>query len=385
MSLSQARPQRAPTLVLLLAIPALAGPVSAQVGPDFDPDAWVFGPRYDVQGEVPIWNPVMQKVRAGEPIIAGTIRGTDPRTYCAVASAGYDFTWVEMQHEAITWEQVARMWLTCPGPAAPGVRVAHESEGNIQMPADMGALVIVVPTIDTVEEAQRAIDWTYFPPLGRRSEGGGQAFGGAMWGGAPGGYRSTWNDNVVLILMIETLEGVRNAREIAALPGVDGIFAAAGDIGNFSGYREGDPEYEMLIGEIVEAAQEAGVFLCGPLRWMGVRPEYTCFQGSTEAANIGRGARSEIEAARQRFEAAAPTAAGASSLLGEVAAQCGELVYEADCLAAVRAAAGAAGNLPTGEVARIREALESVIQAHPSIGDAVRQAAEEVGLPLPPP
>jgi len=360
---------------------ALATPALGQVGPDFDPAAWEFGPRYDVSGEVPIWNPVMQKIRAGEPIIGGTIRATDPRTYCSMASAGYDFTWMEMQHEAITWEQVARMWLSCPGPAVPGVRVAHESEGNIQMPTDMGALVIVVPTIDSVEEAQRAIDWTYFPPLGRRSQGGGQAFTGAMWGGVPGGYRNTWNENVVLILMIETLEGVQNAREIAKLPGVDGIFAAAGDIGNFSGYSEGDPGYEMLITEIEEAAREAGVFLCGPLRWMGVRPQYACFQGSTEGANIGRGARAELDAARQRYAEAGPVA-GAASLLGEVTAQCGTIVYEADCLAAVRAAAAGARDLSAEEMELVRTALRSVAGGSPTLAEQIRGIAAQEGLEL---
>jgi len=375
------------TTLATLGLLVLAIPVMAQVGPDFDPATWQYGTRYTVLGEIPIWNPVMQKVLAGEPIVGGTIRATDPRTYCSVASAGYDFTWVEMQHEALTWEQVARMWLTCPGPAAPGVRVAHESEGQIQMPADMGALVIVVPTINTVEEAQRAIDWTYFPPKGRRSEGGGQAFGGAMWGGVPGGYRNTWNANVVLILMIETLEGVSNAREIAQLPGVDGIFAAAGDIGNFSGYREGEPEYEMLIGEIVEAAREAGVFLCGPLRWMGVRPEYSCFQGSTEGANIGRGALAELESARQRFAdvVAGPGATGpggVGALLGEVAAQCGTMVYEADCFAAVRSAAAAASALPAEGREEVRSALRQAAADHPAQASRIREIAAAEGLPL---
>ena len=49
-----------------------------------------------------------------------------------MAGAGYAFIWVEMQHEAISREQVARRWRTCPGPAAPGVRVAYADEREIQ-------------------------------------------------------------------------------------------------------------------------------------------------------------------------------------------------------------------------------------------------------------
>ena len=68
---------------------------------------------------------------------------------------------------------------------------------------DAGALVIVVPTVRTLQEAIEARDWTFFPPLGKRSLGGGTGFDPRMWGEVPGGYRATANDNIVLILMID--------------------------------------------------------------------------------------------------------------------------------------------------------------------------------------
>ena len=86
------------------------------------------------------------------------------------------------------------MWRTCPyAKAVPGVRVAYTDEREIQHALDAGALVIVVPTMDTVEEAIEARNWTYFPPLGRRSNGGGQAFDASMWGASRAviGIRST--------------------------------------------------------------------------------------------------------------------------------------------------------------------------------------------------
>jgi len=175
----------------------------------------------------------------------------------------------------------------------PGVRVAYADEREIQHAADAGALVIVVPTVDTVEEAIAARNWTYFPPLGRRSNGGGQAFDASMWGGVPGGYRQTINDNVVLILMIETLEGLKNAAAIAKVPGVTGIFAASGDLGNFSGYRQGSPDYERAINIVHDAAINAGVRLCGPIAWRD-RPDFTCFQAGSETAAIARGVTAEL-------------------------------------------------------------------------------------------
>jgi len=144
-----------------------------------------------------------------------------------------------------------------------------------------------------VEEAREAANWTYFPPLGRRSNGGGQAFDATMWGSVPGGYRNTINDNIVLVLMIETLEGVKNAAEIAKVPGVTAVFAASGDLGNFSGYRQGQPDYERLINIVHDAAVNAGVRLCGPLAWRD-RPDFTCFQAGSETAAIARGVAAEL-------------------------------------------------------------------------------------------
>ena len=313
-------------------------------------------------------------------MIGGTVRATDPRTYCAMAAAGYDFIWVEMQHEAISWEQVARFWRTCPGPAAPGARVAYADEREIQHATDMGAAVIVVPTVDTVEEAQEAVNWTYFPPIGRRSFGGGQG-PREIWNDVPGGYRQTWNDNVVLILMIETLEGVENAREIARLPGVTGLFAASGDLGNFSGFGEGDPEYEALITEVATAAKEAGIHACAPLRWAD-RPGFTCFQAGTEGANIRRRAAAEIQQAQERFTStgAGRAAAEAGSVLANLTAECGSITYEADCFAAVESAATAASSMSAPDRAQVGRRVHEIIAANPNHAARIREIAMRGGL-----
>src|SRR5436309_2877588 len=125
--------------------------------------------------------------------------------------------------------------------AVPGVRVAYTDEREIQHALDAGALVLVVPTVDSKAEAIEARNWTYFPPLGRRSNGGGQAFDPAMWGGVPGGYRNTINDNVVLVEVIETLEGLKDADQIAKVRGDCAVVGGCRAPGNLSGYRQGPP------------------------------------------------------------------------------------------------------------------------------------------------
>ncbi len=260
-----------------------------------DPATWKYGPNYNPPPNTKIWNPVKMKLMQGGKVTGGTLfSATDPLTYCAMANAGYDFIWTEMQHDPHDWDQVARMWRTCPhAKAVPGARVAFANEREIQHATDAGALVIVVPTVDTVQEAIEARDWTYFPPLGKRSLGGGQGFDPAMWGDVPGGYRNTANDNIVLILMIETLEGIKNAYEIAKVPGVTAVFAASGDLGNFSGYPQGSPDYERLINVVHDAAISAGKRLCGPFAWRD-RPDFTCFQAGSETAAIARGVAAEL-------------------------------------------------------------------------------------------
>src|SRR5688500_13053560 len=273
----------------------MVAPMGAVNQGPFDPASWKYGTAFDPPPGTKIWNPVKLKMMQGGKVTGGTFFGAgDASTYCAMANAGYDFIWTEMQHDQRDWETAARIWRTCPhAKAVPGARVAYADEREIQHAVDAGALVIVVPTVDTLAEAIQARDWTYFPPLGRRSNGGGQAFDAAMWGGVPGGYRATANDNIVLILMIETLEGLKNADEIAKVPGVSALFAASGDLGNFSGYRQGTPDYERAINIVHDAAIKAKVRLCGPFAWRD-RPDFTCFQAGSETAAIARGVAAEL-------------------------------------------------------------------------------------------
>jgi 2-keto-3-deoxy-L-rhamnonate aldolase RhmA len=262
-----------------------------------DPKNWKYG---DSRGHNPpagakIWNPVMAKMKAGQKVTGGTIFNvTDHSVYCAMANAGYDYIWTEMQHSTMTWDQTAKLWNSCPfARAVPGARVAFSEEKEIQHATDSGALVVIVPTVDTEEEAIEARNWTYFPPLGRRSQGGGWAFANNMYGEVPGGYRQTANDNIVLVLMIETLEGVVNAEKIAKVPGVTAIFAASGDLANFSGFEQDTPDYERLINAVHEGALRAGKRLCGPFAWRE-RPDFTCFQNQQQTGAMMTGARIEL-------------------------------------------------------------------------------------------
>jgi len=242
-----------------------------------------------------IYNTAKQKLMEGKPIVGGTVTTSDPNIYCAMANAGFDFLWIEMQHSPLSYGEVAKMMGACKGaPAIPFIRVPDATEGDIQKATDIGALGIIVPMVATVEEAEAAVKYAKYPPEGRRSHGGGQY--GALWGSD---YRRTANENIMVIVMIESPDGVEIADKIAAVAGIDVVFAASGDIASFTGYSRDDPRYEALINKIHDDTLKAGKKLGGPYSWAD-REGFSVFQASSEPGLIRSGARILLETAKDK-------------------------------------------------------------------------------------
>jgi len=237
-----------------------------------------------------IFNTVKQKLAAGKQVVGGTVVIPDPDTYCAMANSGFDFLWIEMQHSPMTYQDVAHMIRACKGAAAmPFIRVPDATEGDIQKAMDIGAVGIVIPMVEDIQKVQNAIKFSHYPPAGKRSLGNGQY--GALWGPD---YRQIANDNVMIVAMIESPAGVKIADEIASTAGVDVVFVASTDLGSFSGFKQGDPQYEALVKQIEQSVNKAGKKLAGPLAWKFSRQGYAFFQGPTEASLIKTGAEFDL-------------------------------------------------------------------------------------------
>jgi len=236
-----------------------------------------------------MYNTAKQKVMSGQQIVGGTVDTPDPQIYCAMANAGFDFIWIEMQHSPLSYQDVARMiWACKDAPAIPFIRVPDATEGDIQKATDIGALGIIVPMVITPEEMENAVQWAKYPPMGIRSQGGGQYR--AIWGND---YRQTANDNIMIIAMIEQLEGVEQANAIASVTGVDAIFAASSDLGSFSGRRQGEPEYERMITKIKDDTLGADKVLGGPSAWRD-REGFLFFQAPGTTTFIRNGVRAML-------------------------------------------------------------------------------------------
>ena len=237
-----------------------------------------------------IFNTVKTKLAQGKQVVGGTVSSSDPDIYCAMAGSGFDFTWIEMQHSPLTYQEVARMIYACKGAAAmPFIRVPDSNEGDIQKAADIGAVGIIIPMVESVEKVHNAIKFAKYPPVGKRSQGGGQY--GALWGAD---YRQQANANMMIVAMIESQAGVAIADKIAAIPGVDVVFVASTDLGSFSGLKQGQPEYEALVTRIKDAVLTHKKILAGPLAWKD-RPGYHFFQGPGETSLLRAGAKAALK------------------------------------------------------------------------------------------
>jgi 2-keto-3-deoxy-L-rhamnonate aldolase RhmA len=243
--------------------------------PPLNPGAWVHGPAFQAPANNPIWNPAKVRMNNGELTNGGTIgsiaAATNMTSYCNIANrtgeGSSDFTWTEVQHSGIDWNQAWNAWaypcavnLVRERGVVPGARIAYTNVREIQKALDGGVMVLVLPTLDSVEEARDAVQMAYYPPIGKRKYGPGQYQ--SLYADVPGGYRATFNDNLVLWVMIETIEGSALAYEIAKVPGIHGVFGATGDLGNFSGFVNGQSDYNSLISHSHNAAHAAGKRAC---------------------------------------------------------------------------------------------------------------------------
>ena len=119
---------------------------------------------------------------------------------------------------------------------------------------DMGAAGVVVPRVDSRDQAAAAVSAVRFPPAGARGIGGARAAG---YGLAMEGYRGTADGELLLVLMVETRAGLDNVAEIAAVDGVDVIFVGPVDLASSLGVPAGGQEHSAAIRTIIDTALAA--------------------------------------------------------------------------------------------------------------------------------
>jgi hypothetical protein len=187
------------------------------------------------RGEVMRTNHVRRRLAAGEPSIGTWLSLPSPEAAEYVSKLNLDWLVVDAEHNPADIRTLAQMFMAMGNSSiAPLVRIPWNAPENFKRVLDAGAWGIVVPMVNTREEAERAVAAMRYTPLGNRSVGGGRH--ALSFETTAKDYYAAANDELLLVLQIEHIKGVENADEILSVPGVDACFIGAERPRRFDGY-----------------------------------------------------------------------------------------------------------------------------------------------------
>ena len=165
-------------------------------------------------------NRIKQMWRDGKCVTMGWLSVSHGFTAEVMARQGFDALCVDMQHGTTEMSNVWPMLQAISQTdTVPVVRVPWNDPATIMKALDLGAYGIIVPLVNTAEEAAKAVAACRYPPVGMRSSGPVRA---VHYGGAD--YVANANDEIVVMAMIETKEGLANLDAICATPGLDAVY-----------------------------------------------------------------------------------------------------------------------------------------------------------------
>ncbi|MDP1907083.1 MAG: aldolase/citrate lyase family protein, partial [Hyphomicrobium sp.] len=185
-------------------------------------------------------------------------------------AAGFDWLFIDLEHGSMSIETACEISVAAQDSGiAPIVRVPYGELAMATRVLDGGALGIVIPHVDTAEEAREIADRLRYPPRGHRSVGGGQA----QFDYAPmplGEMTKAMDDNTLVTVMIETPKAVENADAIAAVPGIDCLLVGSSDLSMEMGIPgdTGNPKVQAAVDKVIAACRKHG-------KWPGMGGAYT--------------------------------------------------------------------------------------------------------------
>jgi 4-hydroxy-2-oxoheptanedioate aldolase len=218
-----------------------------------------------------------QQLRAGKPKMGLFLNAHSPTVAEQLAFSGYDWLLVDTQHGPMNYEKLSAMLSgIANGGAKSMVRVGgYDDRPGIQQAFDLGADGVLIPYINTAEEARQAVSCTKYPTAGTRSVYFPQR---SMNKDGLLGYAGNFNKNGIVALQVETASCIQNIAEIAAVPGVDILFLGQNDLCMSMGLYEKyefphmytSPELGAATQKLIEHARKnnviLGLFLFGTSR-----------------------------------------------------------------------------------------------------------------------
>jgi 2-keto-3-deoxy-L-rhamnonate aldolase RhmA len=247
---------------------------------------------------------------ADRPII-GTFAGINaPAAVEALGWAGFDAICIDAEHGALGIADIENLIRAADVTATPALVRVPELGPAVGRVLDAGAAGVLVPRVETGEQAAEAVRRVRYPPLGARGAGPGRS---TRYGVSIGDYLAHANDDVLLAVQVETADGVHSVADIAGTPGVDVVFVGPGDLSVSLGTEPGSPSHAAAIDEILDAAGQAGtatgIFAGEPAaieRYaaLGVR----LFLLAADVVFLAQGAAAAVGDARARMRGSSVTA-----------------------------------------------------------------------------
>lgn len=201
-----------------------------------------------------------RRLRARERVIGYWVTLDSPVSTERIARLGYDYVTLDGQHGSVGDVGIRNgiLAIDAGGVSAPFVRVSSNDPVAIGRALDAGATGIIVPLVDTAEDAARAVAAGRYPPRGRRS------YGPMRSGLRVGPDPAVADEAVFIAAMIETPEGLANVADICATPGLDGVYVGPSDLriavgGTSPSDRSVDDVFEEALVTVAKAAAAAGI------------------------------------------------------------------------------------------------------------------------------
>lgn len=174
-------------------------------------------------------NPVKRALKAGQPSVGTWLSLGSITASRFLARAGFAWLTVDMEHSLVGWETAAHMFATIADAGCTALlRVPCNRHDHIKRALDNGAHGIVVPMVNSRQEAQEAVDAMLYPPRGTRSVGG--SVHALNFGATAVDYYAQVNDELLVVLQCEHIKAVEDADAIFSVPGIDAIFVGPNDL-----------------------------------------------------------------------------------------------------------------------------------------------------------
>ncbi|CCG98362.1 2-dehydro-3-deoxyglucarate aldolase [Fibrella aestuarina BUZ 2] len=199
-----------------------------------------------------------QKLRGSSGLLGTLVSLPAPQISEMLSAAGFDWLFIDLEHSTLTPADAQQLLQAMRGTCSGVVRVAENSAVCIKQALDLGADGLIIPQVNSAEEAQRAVQWAKYPPLGSRSVGIGRAHG---YGATFSEYVTTANDTTALLIQIEHIRAVEQLDEILAVPGIDGVFIGPYDLSGSMGRlgEVGHPAVQEAIRRVKTGCAQRGL------------------------------------------------------------------------------------------------------------------------------